>query len=426
MNLNRKPQPGITSVESFNLQKPEKFILDNGIPVYTIDSGTEDVVKIELVFRAGSWYQPQSMIAVSANALMKEGTLHFSSDEISEKLDFYGAFLETNSEKDNAVITLYSLNKHLPTLLPLLEEIIKHPVFPEHEMQVYLQRDRQHFIINSQKVKYLARRKFFEVIFGASHPYGRMMTLEKYEQIDRQLIADFHQYHYFAQNCRMIVSGKVGNNLVALMNQYFGGNDWSADNTIIANACPIQPNPEHHYQISKPDALQSAIRMGKPWVTRLHPDFAGLQFLVTLFGGYFGSRLMTNIREDKGYTYDINAMAISHLQAGYFCISSEVGTEVADKAVEEIKLELHKLQDEKVKKKELNLVRNYLLGSFLRGIDGPFELGLRFRRVMELDMDMDYYNRYLDTIKSVTAQQLQDLAQQYLNEEEMWLVVAGK
>ncbi len=427
ITLNRKQKPGITSVDSFNLILPQKHVLDNGIPVYSINSGIIDVVKIDLVFPAGSWYQPQRLVAHAVNNLMKEGTANFSSEDIAEKLDFYGAFLETGSSKDNAYLTLYSLNKHLPELMPVLEEMVKHPLFPEHETAVFLQRERQNYIINSQKVKYLVRRKFDEVVFGKTHPYGKIMNLDSFDLLDKSVFADFHRRHYDAKHCRMVISGKVESSVVKLLNQHFGGSDWfTEDNNLASAEYEIHPDAEHYHKISMPDAVQSAIRMGKPWVTRTHPDFAGLQFLNTVFGGYFGSRLMANIREDKGYTYGIGSTYYSYLKTGIFRIVSEVGADVADKAVEEIKTEINKLRQETIKKKELNLVRNYVLGSFLRGIDGPFELGNRFRTVMEFGEDMDFYRRYLDVIQSITAQQLLDLAQEYLNEEEMWLVMAGK
>jgi len=145
-----------------------------------------------------------------------------------------------------------------------------------------------------------------------------------------------------------------------------------------------------------------------------------------VFGGYFGSRLMANIREDKGYTYGIGSAMVSFRHAGYFTISTEVGAEVTKDAIKEIYFELNKLQTEKISENELSLIRNYMLGTFLRSIDGPFALADRFKGIYFNGLNYDYYERYVETIKSITPKQLQDLANKYLKKDEMIELVVGK
>ena len=160
-------------------------------------------------------------------------------------------------------------------------------------------------------------------------------------------------------------------------------------------------------------------------ISSTHVDYAGMQVLNTVFGGYFGSRLMSNIREDKGYTYGIGSSVVPLRKEGYFCISSEVGVDVRAAAVNEIYLELKRLRTELVPESELNLVRNYMLGSFQRNIDGPFSLADRFKSILTAGMGYEYYTRYLETIQNITAEELLRLASTHLHEDSLYELVVG-
>lgn len=148
--------------------------------------------------------------------------------------------------------------------------------------------------------------------------------------------------------------------------------------------------------------------------------------LSNILGGYFGSRLMSNIREDKGYTYGIGSGVVSHLNNGYFFIATETGAEVTEKAIDEIYFEIKRMRNEIVPIEELQLVKNYLLGRFMRSFDGPFALADRLKGVLYYDIGYEYYERFVNTIKEITPEQLQDLANSYLAQEELTEVVVGK
>ena len=146
----------------------------------------------------------------------------------------------------------------------------------------------------------------------------------------------------------------------------------------------------------------------------------------TILGGYFGSRLMANIREEKGYTYGIGSRMVSMNNAGYIYISTEVGTNVCDDAVNEIYKEIDKLRNELVSSEELNLVKNYMMGDFLRSADGPFALADKFKKIMFYDLSYSYYDEFVKTVKTITPEQIQSLADQYLNPDDLYELVVGK
>ncbi|MBN2173217.1 MAG: insulinase family protein [Bacteroidales bacterium] len=424
--LNRKIAPKTGFVDNISFIDPEKAELNNGIPVYIFNSEEQDLVKIEFLFRAGSWYQEKPLVARITNKMLKEGTRHFTSHEIAEKIDYYGAHLNMSTDKDMGYVSLYTLNKHLEPTLEILAEVIKHPVFPENEFNRIIQNRKQKFIVSNEKVRFIAKRKFDELIFGSQNPYGKTYEVEDFDKLNTADLAEFHRLHYRLSDCRVLVSGKVMNRHVDLLNKFFNGEPVGnsdnhaepADNTISSN--------NRMFHIVKNDALQSAIRMGKVMFNKTHPDYTKLKILNTVLGGYFGSRLMTNIREEKGYTYGIGSALVSLHHSGYFFIASEVGADVTQDASNEIYHEIRKLQEEKIPEKELDLVRNYMLGAILRNLDGAFARSDNFKEILEYGLNYSYYKNFIEVIRSITAAELRDLAQKYLDRESLYELRVGK
>lgn len=424
--LNRTEAPAFKEIENIILPEPMGVILDNNIMLYVINQGTQDLVKIEFIFNAGKWNEPSNGIASATNSLLTEGTRHHTGKEIAEKIDYYGAFIETDINGDNGSLVIYSLTKHLESILPLIKEILAEATFPENELRIYAQNQQQKLIINNGKVDYLARKHFNEQLYGFAHPYGRYINPEEYDHLKTEDIRHFFNQYYKTEDCKIIVSGKVDDKITKLINHYFGFNDWNKTEDFGQKSFNAHPSEEKQRFIRKEGAVQSAIRIGKRMFTRRHPDYIPMQILNTLLGGYFGSRLMANIREDKGYTYGIGSAIGSHQHEGYFLIATEVGVKVCNQALEEIYKELEILKNDPVGKEELMVVKNYMLGSFLRGIDGPFEQSEKLKNVLLHGLDNSYYQKYIHTIKEITSLQLQELANKYLQRESFYELVAGE
>ncbi|HEY6160059.1 MAG TPA: pitrilysin family protein [Bacteroidia bacterium] len=423
----RKIAPPVNEIANVEIIRASEKKLRNGIPVFTVNAGTQDLVRIELVFKAGFTAQSAPLIATTANELIDEGTAKFNAQQIADKVDYFGAFLETEVTQDYATIAIFTLNKYLKEVLPVLEEIIKNAEFPEKELTVNLNNRRQKFVVSSQKVADMARKKFNQLLFGNKHPYGYFVELRDYDKVEREAVKSFHREKYVSGNCAIIVSGKIGLETVDLLDKHFGGTDWPGpadkknENNYSFHATTLREN-----LVLKEDALQSAIRIGRVMFNKTHPDYLPMLVLSTVLGGYFGSRLMSNIREDKGYTYGIGCAMVSLKEAGYFFIGTEVGVDVTQKALDEIYYELKRLREEPVGEDELMLVRNYLLGSFLGSVDGPFALADRFKGIMMYNLGYDYYDRYISTIRNIKPERLLELAQQYFKQEDLIELVAGR
>lgn len=423
--LNRTEAPPFRPIEKISFTHATKLELSNGIPVYTVDAGTQEVTRIEFIFDAGIRHQPRSLVASGVNDMLDEGTTTRNAEAIAEELDYYGAFIETETAHDVSCFTLFSLNKHLAATLPVVQDILRNAAFPQEEFGVYLSNKRQKFLVDSDKVSFLARRRFNELLFGSTHPYGAKASLTDFDALDRASLLDFFGKTYTAERCTIVVSGKLPGNLMQLLEQFFGDAAWKKGSPATPGLPAAQSDPQREHTVEKEGAIQSAIRVGRVMFNKQHPDYLRMQVLNAVLGGYFGSRLMNNIREDKGYTYGIGSGLVSMFDGGYFVISTEVGLEVTNATLKEIYFEIEKLQNDLVPADELDLVRNYLTGVFLRSTDGPFALGDRLKGLLGYGLGYDYYDRYIETIHTTSAQELRDLAQKYLKKQDLIELVAG-
>jgi zinc protease len=423
---NRIIAPEFKTIEKINIIKAGECLLDNGIPVYTINAGSQELTKIEFVFNAGMYYQDRTLIASTVNTLLESGTSKYNSHQISESIDFFGSFLELGTGQDFASVSLYSLNKYLDESLHFIENIIKDSIFPQEEIDIHLANKKQKHLINSQKVNHLARRKFSELLFGSHHPYGIDVESHDFDTLTREEVIDFYKARYTSKNCFIVAAGNLPPNLINTLNAHFGKESWG--NVASENPQDVQliSTSQQKNIVEKKDAIQSAIRVGRVLFNKTHPDYFKFQVLNTLLGGYFGSRLMANIREDKGYTYGIGSGLSSFVRAGYFSISTEVGADVTQNALGEIYKEIKRLREEPVGMDELETVRNYILGQFLRSVDGPFALAEKFKAIREFGLDYSYYENYFKSVQTVTPAELKDLANTYLQEKDLIECIAGR
>ena len=423
--LSRHIAPEIKDIENLNIREPQKQMLSNGVSVFSFDVSEQDFVKIEVNFDAGSVFSDKALVASVSNKLLIEGSKKHSAAEIALMIDSYGGFFETSITNDVASVTLYTLNKHLENTLPILAEIIQEPVFDEKELNLHLAQKHNEFLVNSERVAYIARANFSAIIFGENHPYGRILKSEDFDYLNRKDIIDFHQKHYLDGSFRIFLSGRLIPNMHALLEQYFGQMTFASD--IKENIINIgQGSNQMIHNIVKDSAVQNAIRIGKPIINRNHADYNGLRILNTIFGGYFGSRLMTNIREDKGYTYGIGSGLMSLRDAAFFFITSEVKSDISTQAIDEIMKEIALLQTQEVGVEELVLVKNYLQGNFQRSFDGPFALIDRFKEVYYSEMSYDYFTSYIEKVKTIRPEELMELANKYWNIEELYKLTVGK
>lgn len=424
-SLDRTKNPEYRLIESFELIHASERRLSNGIPVYSVNGAKEEVVKLEFIFPAGIWYEQKVNLAHAVNSLINNGSKKMTSAEIAEEIDYYGGFMQTEITYDQGILSLYCLSKHLAKVLPVIEEILIDAAFPEDELQIYIQNSRQRMEVNLQKNDYVARKHLTRLLFGNSHPFGTTSSPEDYDKITREEILQFYKECYAIQRCTIIASGNIQDEVYQLLEKHFGHYRLSNDQ-VPETIHIVEPQDEHRFYLPKKDSLQSAIRIGKLVFNRTHADYIGFQVLSTILGGYFGSRLMANIRENKGYTYGVGAGIVSMFHAGYFFIGTEVGCDVTDKALKEIYKEIDILKVQPVPAEELALVKNYMIGTFMGSLENIFAYADKFKNIHFYGLGYDFYEKFFHTVKTIQPPQLMDLANKYFQADSLSQVVVGK
>lgn len=423
--MNRKIAPHIKDAIEFDLKlKPyQHFTLNNGVPVYCIDAGAQEVVQAELVFYAGNWFEAQKNVAQATNHLLKNGTSTRSAFELNEEFEYYGAYCNRACYNETAVVSVSALTKQLPAILPVVREMITDSVFGDTELDIYKQNSKQRLQVNLQKSDFVATRITDAYVYGEQHPYGKYTKPEDLDALTSSQLKDFFTQYYVNGQAVIFVSGKLPDNIEEQLNNAFGDLPLRPFNKQLETISQ-SPAAQKKYRIQNDaNGVQGAIRIARAFPNRHHPDFMKVMVLNTVFGGFFGSRLMSNIREDKGYTYGIHSYVQNHIHDSAWMISTEAGKDVCEATIEEVYKEMKLLREELVDEEELSLVRNYLIGTILGDLDGPFHIMGRWKNLILNNLTEDYFYRSIETIKTISAEELRELAKKYLNPEQFYEIV---
>lgn len=419
----RKQAPEIVDAVNFDLRlKPaERFTLKNGVEVYAVNAGAEEVLSLEWVFFAGNWYEEQNLVAATTNFLLRNGTSKRTAFQINEHFEYYGSYLNRSCYNETATITLHCLTKHVKELLPVVKEIITDSVMPLDELNIYKQNMKQRLKVSLKKSDFIASRLIDVYLYGEKHPYGKYSKAEDFDAVGREQLLAHYKKYYQEGKLILFVAGKLPADLPSLLDQYFGD---LPNKAITVEPIPIESTNEKKFRVTNDaEGVQGSIRLARPFPNRHHPDFMKAQVLNALFGGFFGSRLMSNIREDKGYTYGIHSFLQNHIHDTAWMISTEAGKDVCEATIAEVYKEMKDLREELVDEEELLLVRNYMMGGILGDLDGPFQIIARWKNIVLNNLTEQYFYDSLKTIKTISAEELQQLAQKYLRPEDFYELV---
>lgn len=420
--LDRKVAPAIHDAIEFSYKLPpiNDTRLTNDIPFYWLNAGVQDVVEIDWVFPAGLWQETVPGVAHATAGLLKNGTSRRTAHQLHEAIEYYGASLKVGAGNDMATVTLYALTKDLPQLLPIVAEVLTDSIFPEEEVALHKKNAVQRLLVSLREADFVANQQIDAFLFGEHHPYGRYSRQEKIEALTREDILTFYKQCYNIGAAKIFMAGRVGESEVKLVNEIFGTLPAVKNTQETQEFAVPGPAEMSHRIMNDPNGVQGAIRIGRTFPNRHHPDFPKMVVLNTLFGGYFGSRLMSNIREEKGYTYGVYSSLQSMAHGGSIIIQSEVGRDVMEAAIGEVYHEMEQLCKVPADKDELLLVKNYLLGGLLGDLDGPFQILQRWRTLILNGLDNQHFERNINIYKTITAEELQQLAIQYYDRTQFF------
>ena len=425
MTINMKKEnkiPEIVIPKSVELPPMEILTLPGGLEVHLICTEGQDVVRVSFVYAAGTSLQSKPFAASSTLNLLAEGSTRCTAHEIAERLDFHGSYYDVSIDRDYAVATFCCLGRFFGPMLEMMGEIMLRPAFPDDEVAIYTRKRMERLAVERSKPSTKARELFSQALFGDDHPYGISSPESDYAGLTRGDVEDFYRRFYGAGNCFAAVS--MGTDpaqreaLLTLLGQ------------MPAGECPAEsvfpaPHSDTYRFLPVEDAAQSSIRIGRLLFPRSHPDFVGMQVLATLLGGYFGSRLVHNLREERGYTYGVLAAMVNLRRSGYLAIATEVGAEVTKDAVAQIFAEMERLKTEPVTEDELENVKRSMLGEVMRILDGPFGIVDVAIESIQTGVGGDYINGFIREVEAITPQRIMELAQKYLDRETFTTVIVG-
>jgi len=421
MKLNRKISPNIHTTLNVDIPPIETIHLDNGIPVTIINLGSEDIIKFEIVHQSGRSVETKKLVSRATASLLKEGCGQQNAEQFADKFDHFGAGLRTAGNMDFIFSTLFTLGKHFGKVVPYLSEMYKTPRFLEDELENYKKVNIQKLKEELTKNDVLAYRHITEEIFGSTNPYGYNSFPHDYDNLTTEdLKTHFNQY-IGSDNANIFVSGKISNTILEQINEYFG------KTKIKTNIPPyLKVNKSTGYKrlnLSSPNDHQCSLKIGRKLFNRTHEDQSVFFVLNTILGGYFGSRLMSSIREKKGYTYDISSSMDQMLHDGFFYIGTDVSKKYLQETIVEIYNQIEMLKTDLVGDEELKMVKNYITGNFLTMIDGPLNLSNVVKTLKLTNIPFTEFGGWVKEIMAVTPENIRLTAQKYLNKEDMIEVI---
>ena len=424
--LDRSQQPPLKTLEEYSIQHPVCRMLPNGVKLYLLDAGDTEVTRVNMVFNAGKFHQDYLLQSLFTNRMLREGTRRFSRADIAEKLDFYGAWMDLSVSYNHSFVTLYSLNKSLPQTLDLLEEMIKEPVFDQGVLEVVKSNNLQKHLVSLQQTAVQARRLFQRTVYGLEHPLGQIAEASDFQRVDRDMLLDYFKRFYHSGNLSVYLTGRITEDCLKKVEALFGHPFGNVNEVSRDVNRPVAPLPVVHQFMEMKDSVQSSVCIGKSTVSLHHPDIVRLRVLLTLLGGYFGSRLMSTVREEKGYTYGIYAILNPTPIDNTLMIISDCDHKFVKPLLEEVYLQIERLKEEAVSEEELSLVKNSMKGEILRTYESRLSLSDAWIFVHTMGLPDSYFHDYWQGVSETTIEDLQRLASVFLCKESLTEVVVGQ
>ncbi len=417
------PEPG--QPKGFSVPAPHKFTLDNGMAVTLVEYGTLPKVTVRLAVRTGNIDEKAGEVWLSdvAGDLLSQGTETRTAAQIAEAAARMGGELNVAVGEDRTDLTGDVLSEFGPEMAALIADVAMHPKFPESELaRLKGDRQRQLSIAKSQPQQ-MASEKFRALLYG-DHPYGRLFpTEEMLKGFTIEQVRAFYDSNYGAARAHLYAAGKFdGKAMEAAIRKAFSG--WKRGAAPSVNL--PKPKSEHRLEtVDRPGAVQSTIYLGMPVTDPSSSDWVALGVMNSLLGGSFGSRITSNIREQKGYTYSPNSQVSTRYRDGYWVETADVTTKDTGASLKEILAEIKKLQTDPPSEEELKGIQNYLAGTFVLQNSSRGSIISQLAFVDLHGLPEDYLNTYVSRVYAVTPAQVRQMAAKYIQSDKATIVVVG-
>lgn len=422
----RTVPPQVYDIPTLTRPVAERFTLANGIDVVMLNSGDRELTRVTLVANGGLVEAPVRGAAVIMPDLAREGTASMTGSEIADALEFSGAECRSICHTHHNSTSLVGPTSKVEAMLPVLTDIVARPSFPSETLAPIADRAAAKIELQLKRVEFLASRELNKLLYGVGHPAARFYSPENIRMTSREDIVEWHRLMTNPASMTLFVAGRVPDSLLASIEQNVG------NITAIGDGVPIDYTPytpsasTEPVKVDRPGALQSAIAAGLTSISRLDDDYIPLRLAVIALGGYFGSRLMLNIREDKGLTYGISAVLAGGKEGSAMKIATECDNRLVPAVIDEIKREMRRLQDPSTfTADEINRMRRYLISNLATMVDSPFAVMDTYENVLYAGTPEDYFERQQQHVRSFTAESLAETARRYLDPDNLRIAIAG-
>lgn len=389
-------------------------ILENGIRLHKIPVGSEPINRIIILWRYGISDKPYTGATKILPQLMLEGTTKMSGEEIADAIDFQGAWLVPKSDDFFTGFGMISLNHSTPDLLNLLKEIILHPALPEQQFDALKQKAIARRLVNLQRTSFVASEKLELLMVGKDHPYR---SLDSGELIENLTLDDVRQaWNAGVHHCPIdiFIGGQPDGKVLESINDFALELREGVAKYIPNGYIPHSPEPPQTVAVSVAGARQATVTLGIPTINRQHPDYVPLRITIIALGGYFGSRLMTNIREQQGLTYGINASLIGIMKDAYIKITADCDPAYIEKVLEAIEHEIEILATVPMEDDEMTRLKMYLGTLFASTLDSPFAIEDYYLTQLTVGAPSDYFEQQQVALQSLNSATIMEMASEYL------------
>lgn len=407
--------------------KPEIYTLSNGIKVYCFNNSDMEVVFMKFIFyNAGTINQDKFFVSTLTKTQLNQGTKDYSSLQLAYNFDFFGVNYTQTTSNEQTTLTFSFLKQYQKDVFKSIEQIIKYPTFPDDRLKITINDYKQEFLTKCQQTSFLARRSFMANLFGEDSIYGKYGKIEDYDKVKTDDLKRFYQQRYSSNQCYIMLSGNVDKEFVELLDKYIGQDNWNENTAqITTNNISIKQQKQNQTIITHQDkAVQASIVMGKFFPEIKHKDYISLNILNCVLGGYFNSRLMSNIREEKGYTYGIDSVIVPIKNGSVFMILTDVMKDKDEDTIKNIYYEMDNLCKEEIREEELNTVKHYMIGDMLRNMDGVIDICESYENIVRFSLKDTYNSEIINRIKTITSKELKDLANEYFKKESFLISIA--
>lgn len=419
-------QPPVGELTFPALPRFTTTVLPSGARLHVLDRDAGDLCLLTVICRGASSEANSPAVSALRSILRKEGSRLYTGPVIADTLDYNGAWLKQSDTAHFTLLSVYCLTSKLDAVLPLLRDMVFNPVFPHNAFETRRDTLARTIEISMNDVEYLAKCQSDAIIMGDTHPLARIETPQSIRELSRETIATFHDRFTSPGNIELLLAGPVSDGVIGKIAETFSPTADAPTGDEPLRILPFNAAPAGTYRTTiLPGARQSAVNIVLPAIPRNHPDYLPLRLTVSALGGYFGSRLMSNIREEKGLTYGIGASLIGVRDGAYVQISADTTNHNVALLVDEVRKELTDLAANPPEDDELTRFRRAVASNLAAILETPYSIADYRASMIIGGMDDDYFARQLKVLDSMSPAMISEMASKYLRPELLSVAVAG-